>query len=100
VQEVTTALGARQCLEAGWPDVVVSDLGLPDEDGYSLIAQWRRHETAHGGFVPALALTGYARDIDRARSLAAGFQAYAVKPAEPEHLVACVLRLAPQVIRR
>ena len=54
-----------------------------DEDGYALIRQIRQHEAEHGGFLPAVALTGYARAEDRARVLAAGFQAHLPKPVDP-----------------
>ena len=62
-------------IEVERPDALVSEIGLPDEDGYELIRQIRQHEAEHGGLLPAVALTGYARAEDRARVLAAGFQA-------------------------
>jgi CheY-like chemotaxis protein/anti-sigma regulatory factor (Ser/Thr protein kinase) len=71
-------------------DVLVSDIGLPDEDGYALIRQIRQHEATHGGFLPTVALTGYARAEDRARILAAGFQAHVPKPLEPGELTAAI----------
>jgi CheY-like chemotaxis protein len=81
---------ALQMLEAERPDVVVSDIGLPDEDGYRLIRRIREHEAEHEGFLPAVALTGYARAEDRARILAAGFQAHVPKPVDPIELAAAI----------
>jgi signal transduction histidine kinase len=90
---VTTAASVREALEmldTGHPDALVSDLGLPDEDGYALIRQLRQHEKEHGGFLPAVALTGYARSEDRVRVLAAGFQAHVPKPVEPVELASVI----------
>jgi signal transduction histidine kinase/ActR/RegA family two-component response regulator len=90
VKAVASVREALQTLEVERPDALVSDLGLPDEDGYALIRQIRQHETEHGGFLPAVALTGYARAEDRARVLAAGFQAHVPKPVEPVELTATI----------
>ena len=90
VRSVATVRDALRELESDRVDALVSDIGLPDEDGYSLIRAIRHREAEHGGFLPALALTGYARPEDRARSLAEGFQAYISKPVEPENLTAAV----------
>jgi len=68
----------------------VSDIGLPDEDGYSLMRQIRLREKDRGGFLPAIALTGYARADDRQQALAAGFQAHVAKPVEPAELIAAI----------
>jgi CheY-like chemotaxis protein len=69
------------------PDVLVSDIGMPMEDGYALISEIRSRAADAGGRTPALALTAYAAGEDRDKALAAGFQAYLAKPAEPEELV-------------
>ena len=90
VTAVASVREALQALEAERPDVLVSDIGLPDEDGYALIRQIRQYEAEHGGFLPAVALTGYARAEDRARILAAGFQAHVPKPVEPVELTAVI----------
>ena len=90
VEAVASAREALQVLEAQPPDVLVSDIGLPDEDGYSLVRQIRQREAEHGGLLPAIALTGYARADDRARALAAGFQAHIAKPLEPAELIAAI----------
>jgi PAS domain S-box-containing protein len=76
------------------PDVVISDIGLPRDDGYVLIRRIRELAPERGGHVPAVALTAYARDEDRGRALAAGFQMHIAKPAEPQELAAVVLSLA------
>jgi signal transduction histidine kinase/ActR/RegA family two-component response regulator len=91
VDAVASAREALQRLELQWPDVLVSDIGLPDEDGYSLIRRIRLRETGHEAHLPAIALTGYARADDRDRILAAGFQAHVPKPVEPSELIAAIV---------
>jgi signal transduction histidine kinase len=90
VTAVASVREALQMLEGERPDALVSDIGLPDEDGYGLIRQIRQYEAEHGGFLPAVALTGFARAEDRARSLAAGFQAHLAKPVDPVELTAAI----------
>ena len=90
VKAVASVREALQLLDVERPDALVSDIGLPDEDGYGLIRQVRRYEAEHGGFLPAVALTGYARSEDQARSLAAGFQAHVPKPVEPVELASAI----------
>lgn len=75
------------------PDVLVSDIGLANEDGFGLIRRLRRSEAEHGGFVPAVAVTGYVRAEDRARILSAGFQAHVPKPVEQVELTAAIASL-------
>jgi len=94
---VTAAASAAEGFEAVGrlrPDVLVADIGMPVEDGYSLIARVRALGAAAGGDLPAAALTAYARAEDRARALAAGFQAHVAKPVEPRLLTETVARLA------
>jgi len=79
--------------EAWTPDVLVSDIGLPIEDGYDLIAKVRARPDALGR-LPAVALTGYAGPRDRARILAAGFQMHVPKPVEPDELTAAISSVA------
>lgn len=67
VNTVASVREALQWLDVERPDALVIDIGLPDEDGYGLIRRIRQHEAEHGGFLPAVALTGYARAEDRAR---------------------------------
>ena len=90
VTTVASAGEALQSIEAERPDALVSDIDLTGEDGYALIRQIRQYEAEHGGFLPAVALTGYARAEDRDRALAAGFQVHAPKPAEPATLTAAI----------
>jgi signal transduction histidine kinase/ActR/RegA family two-component response regulator len=90
VTAVASVREALQMLDVEPPDALVSDIGLPDEDGYGLIRQIRLYEAEHGGFLPAVALTGHARAEDRARILAAGFQAYVPKPVDPVELTAAI----------
>jgi PAS domain S-box-containing protein len=95
--EVTTASSAAEALEAVErvrPDVVVSDIGMPGEDGYALIAKIRALPAERGGQTPAAALTAYARVEDRLRVLRSGFQIHLPKPVEPAELVTVVANLA------
>jgi hypothetical protein len=100
VQAVSSVREALASIERDPPDVLVSDIGLPDEDGYALILQIRRHEAAHGGFLPAVALTGYARVADRDRILAAGFQSHVTKPLDPLALTAAIAAVAHRRIEK
>ena len=74
-------------------DVLVSDIGMPDEDGYSLIRKLRQLEAQRGGKLPAIALTAYARSDDRRNILLAGFQMHLTKPVDAAELVAVVASL-------
>ena len=88
VSSVPEALGAIDVFQ---PDALVSDIGMPREDGYTLIRQIREHEAEHGGLLPAVALTGYARAEDRAKTLAAGYHAHVPKPFDAAELTAAVM---------
>ena len=91
--EVRAAGSTLEGLEAlkGWrPDVLVSDIGMPDRDGYELIREVRALDSAEGGDLPAIALTAYARSEDRLKALKAGFQTHIAKPIEPDELVATI----------
>jgi signal transduction histidine kinase/ActR/RegA family two-component response regulator len=89
---VTEALAL---LETFHPDILVSDIGMPEEDGYALLAKVRGLGTTHPvSGVPAIALTAYARVDDRRRALAAGFQLHVPKPVNPAELVAAIDLLA------
>ncbi|HEX8352993.1 MAG TPA: ATP-binding protein [Pyrinomonadaceae bacterium] len=94
VTEAASAAEAFAAVTRLRPDVLVADIGMPGEDGYSLIARVRALGAAAGGGLPAAALTAYARSDDRARALAAGFQTHIAKPVEPAALTAAVARLA------
>jgi CheY-like chemotaxis protein len=76
------------------PDVLVSDIGMPLEDGYSLIRKVRQLSAEQGGEIPAIALTAYARAEDRMKAIASGFQMHISKPVEPAELVTVVASLA------
>ena len=79
---------------AEWrPDVLISDIGMPEEDGYTLIRRIRALDDAHGGDVPAVALTAYARTEDQAHAKDAGYQRHVAKPVEPAELIAAVAAL-------
>jgi signal transduction histidine kinase/ActR/RegA family two-component response regulator len=94
VRVAASAWEALQMVEAEEPDILVSDIGLPDDDGYALIRQIRRREAESGGFLPVIALTGYARAEDRHRIIAAGFQAHVTKPVDPAELTAAIAAVA------
>jgi PAS domain S-box-containing protein len=95
--EVVTSPSAAEALialEQHKPDVLISDLGMPDEDGYSLIAKIRQLPAERGGEIPAAALTAYARAEDRMRVLRSGFQFHLPKPVDSAELVTVVASLA------
>ena len=101
--KVTGAASVREAfeaLESLQPDALVSDIGLPDEDGYGLIKRLRAREAERGGFLPAVAMTGFARTEDRARILAAGFQIHVPKPINPAELTAAIAAVARDPRRR
>jgi len=75
------------------PDVMVTDIGMPGEDGYSLIRRVREWERERGGYTPAVALTAYGRVEDRMRALNAGFQMHVPKPVEPAELTVVIMSL-------
>jgi CheY-like chemotaxis protein len=79
------------------PDVLVSDLGMPDHDGYDLIRAVRALPSEAGGRAPAAALSAFARPEDRRRALMAGFQTHIAKPVEPAELLVVVASLAGRV---
>ena len=87
---------ALALLDTRTVDVIVADIGLPDEDGYAFIRQVRARENGGPHHVPALALTAYARAEDRDRALASGYQMHVAKPVEPDQFIAAVARLARQ----
>lgn len=74
------------------PDVLISDIGMPEEDGYSLIRKVRALDSANGG-VPAIALTAYAREEDRLQAERAGFQLHIAKPVKPSELLKAIEKL-------
>jgi CheY-like chemotaxis protein len=95
--EVTTAASADEglaALDRDVPDIIVSDIAMPEHDGYDLIRRVRQRPTDRGGLVPAVALTAYARPEDTERSLSSGFQLHLAKPVDVDNLVSAVASLA------
>ncbi len=96
VTGVSSVKKALQVLETLKPDILISDIGMPDADGYDLIRQVRLNETGKGEMLPAIALTAYGRSEDEKWALAAGFQLYLAKPVEPMILVEAIANLTAQ----
>lgn len=94
VRSAASAAEALAALESSWPDVLVSDIGMPGSDGYELIARVREMEVLRGGKMPAIALTAYARESERQQALQAGFQMHLSKPVEVTKLIAGIANLA------
>ena len=93
---VTTVASAREALAAidrAMPDVVLSDIGMPHEDGYDLLRRLRARPPERGGTIPAVAVTAYASATDRSSTQAAGYQAHVAKPFEPGDVARLVRRL-------
>ncbi len=93
---VFTAASAQEGWEAAIhiaPDVLVADIGMPVHDGYRLIHEVRSASIPRVRDVPAVAVTAYARDVDRARILAAGYQEHLAKPIDPDALAGAILAL-------
>ncbi|HUR20413.1 MAG TPA: PAS domain S-box protein [Vicinamibacterales bacterium] len=76
------------------PDILISDIGMPDEDGYTLIRQVRALKPRQGGKIPAAAVSAFARPEDRTKALRAGYQMHLAKPVDPTELTAVVASLA------
>jgi CheY-like chemotaxis protein len=98
--EVITAGTVEEALrlvEAHRPHVLVSDIGMPEADGFELLKRVRALGPARGGRVPAIALTAFARSEDRTRALRAGFLVHVSKPVDPAELVATVASVARRV---
>ena len=95
--EVITAGTASEALlavESGKPDVLVSDIGMPDADGFELLRRVRALGPERGGRIPAIALTAFARSEDRTRALRSGFLVHVSKPVDPSELIATVASVA------
>jgi len=89
-----SALQALECLDRERPDVIVSDIGMPEVDGLELMRRIRRRAALDGGATPAIALTALTRQDDRNRAFQAGFNDYLAKPVEPANLVASIAHAA------
>ena len=93
VRECAGVRDALALLDQWTPDVLVSDIGMPEEDGYTLIKEVRARNADRAGLIPALALTGYAKETDAARAFDAGFQMHLTKPVDMAILITAVVRL-------
>jgi CheY-like chemotaxis protein len=95
--QVTAVASAREALTSlvrKAPNLLISDIAMPEQDGHELIRIIRELPASRGGEVPAIALTAYARDEDRRRALAAGFQLHLPKPVDPARLAEAIAQLA------
>jgi PAS domain S-box-containing protein len=93
VRAVASVPEALKALDRELPDLLISDIGMPLEDGYGLIRQLRNREAERGGKIPAIALTAYATEEDQQQALATGYQRHLSKPVETAELVAVVANL-------
>ncbi len=94
---VITAKSASEALQQiaqGPPEILISDVGMPEMDGYELLRRVRKLSPEAGGQIPAIALTAFARSEDRTQALRAGFHVHVAKPVEPSELVASVASVA------
>jgi signal transduction histidine kinase/ActR/RegA family two-component response regulator len=96
VMAASNAGAALALLERERPDVIVSDIGMPDVDGFELMRRIRRRSASAGGAIPAIALTAFTRQDDRAKAMQAGFNDYLAKPVEPGLLVAHIAKAVGQ----
>ena len=94
VTAVSSAGEAIEAIKANRPDVLVSDIAMPDEDGYGLIRRIRSLEDHSSALIPAVAITAYAKEEDRHRALTSGYQIYLAKPIELTELVSVVAKAA------
>ncbi len=94
VTAVASGLAALKELDQRVPDVLVSDIGMAEMDGYTLIQHIRDRPPHQGGTIRAIAVTAYARDFDRQRALQSGFQSCITKPVEPEVLIEAIVNSA------
>lgn len=97
---VSSAYEALQTLAEVKPDVLVSDISMPDMDGYMLIRQVRTWTPEQGGQIPAIALTAFARNDDQQEALKAGFQMHLPKPFNPEKLIVAIAKLVEENVSR
>ena len=90
----TSAQEALASLRTARPDILISDIGLPEIDGYQLLERIRQHDSKDGGAIPAIALTAFAGTDDRRRALRAGYQAHLAKPVDSGDLLATTASFA------
>jgi two-component system CheB/CheR fusion protein len=94
VRACASAAEACKMIENWKPEVIVSDIGMPGEDGYDLLRKVRALTPKGGGNIPAIALTGYAAAVDQSKAYAAGYQVHMTKPVELRELVATIAKLS------
>jgi PAS domain S-box-containing protein len=94
VTAVGSASEALDLLDCWQPDLIVSDIGMPVEDGYELIKKVRMRPPERGGLIPAVALTTYSRDQDCRQAISTGYQSNIAKPVQPSDLVTAIANLA------
>jgi len=97
VRTYLSATAALTALTDWWPDALISDLAMPDEDGYALIGKVRALEQERGARLPAMALSAYNRGEDRTHVLAAGYDLFVPKPVEPAELLATLANLVGEI---
>jgi CheY-like chemotaxis protein len=93
VTSTKSAAEALEVFEGELPDVMISDIGMPDQDGYELIRKLRTLPVEKGGATPAIALTGYASRKDRERALSSGYQQHMAKPIEQVDMIRAIAAL-------
>jgi len=93
VTAVGSAIQALQLLSTVSFDILLSDIGMPEMDGYALIAEVRQSLSDRTRQMPAIALTAYAGEQDQQKAIASGFQNHMAKPIDPQEIVAVVARM-------
>ncbi|MEH1813290.1 MAG: AAA family ATPase [Nostoc sp.] len=94
VTVAASAIEALTALSQSQPNLIISDIGMPEMDGYMLMRQIRSLEPEQGGTIPAIALTAYAGEMDHQQAIAVGFQQHISKPVDPEELVKAIASLS------
>jgi signal transduction histidine kinase/ActR/RegA family two-component response regulator len=95
-RDASSAAQALSILDGWHPDLIITDIGMPGEDGYDLIRKVRERSADQGGVIPAVALTAYVSPGDSAHASAAGFQMYIAKPVGPDELTAAIVELTKE----
>ncbi|BDA70612.1 hypothetical protein RIVM261_074570 [Rivularia sp. IAM M-261] len=93
IQTASSAVEALNLITQWQPDVLLSDIGMPQMDGYTLIRHIRNLPKEQGGEVPAIALTAYAAEADKETALSSGFQQHIAKPVDPVECIGAIIQL-------